>query len=186
MCEFTQREYSCGHFKFIAARWCNLYKRTHRRCQPDIAHFEYRADEICGQCRPQEVPAWQHLIRSNAPISITGITGINSLDDCCRDLDLVPWLGADRPGSCTRRPPTTCRPGSMTPLSLSSRSGSGMGVPVSASSPSLPSSSASSSTASSSKASKTTSGTATTFGSNTVLSGKIRRHSNRASVTLRQ
>lgn len=49
MCEFTQREYSCGHFKFIAARWCNLYKRTHRRCQPDIAHFEYRADEICGR-----------------------------------------------------------------------------------------------------------------------------------------
>ncbi|EFW99004.1 hypothetical protein CMQ_4856 [Grosmannia clavigera kw1407] len=81
MCEFTQREYSCGHFKFIAARWCNLYKRTHRRCQPDITHFEYRANEICGQCRPQEVPEWQHLIKRHTPHSVTGIASINSLGD---------------------------------------------------------------------------------------------------------
>ena len=47
MCEFTQREYRCGHFKFIAARWCNLYRRTHRRCPPEVAHFEFRANEIC-------------------------------------------------------------------------------------------------------------------------------------------
>ncbi|CAK7202886.1 hypothetical protein SEUCBS139899_005613 [Sporothrix eucalyptigena] len=178
MCEFTQREYSCGHFKFIAARWCNLYKRTHRRCPPEIAHFEFRADEICGQCRPQEVPAWQHLIRTNTPVSITGITGINSLDDCCRDLDLVPWMGADRPGSCTRRSttpgPRGTSPPSGTPSQRSGVSGSGLYSPSS----------------SSSSTSKST-GTTSTVGSSTVLSGKIsrdsvRRHSSRASVTLRQ
>ncbi|OAA57969.1 hypothetical protein SPI_06854 [Niveomyces insectorum RCEF 264] len=82
MCEFTQREYGCGHFKFIAARWCNVYKRTHRRCQPDITHFEYRADEICGQCRPQEIPPWRHLISPSnaAPASrTTGLGRVRSL-----------------------------------------------------------------------------------------------------------
>ncbi|CAK7231407.1 hypothetical protein SBRCBS47491_007920 [Sporothrix bragantina] len=181
MCEFTQREYSCGHFKFIAARWCNLYKRTHRRCPPEIAHFEFRANEICGQCRPQEVPAWQHLIRTNTPVSITGITGINSLEDCCRDLDLVPWMGADRPGSCTRRSTASGLRGTSPPSGTPSHrstgvSGSGL---------------YSSSTTSSSSSSSKSTGTTSTVGSSTVLSGKIsrdsvRRHSNRASVTLRQ
>ncbi|CAK7234627.1 hypothetical protein SCUCBS95973_008998 [Sporothrix curviconia] len=191
MCEYTQREYACGHFKFIAARWCNLYRRTHRRCPPEIAHFEYRTNEICGQCRPQEVPAWQHLVRSNAPVSITGITGINSLADCYRDMDLVPWLGADRRGSCTRRPAAT---GSRVilppPATAPHRSGSGLYAPpasTSSASASVSTSSASSSSSSSSKSAGTTSAA----GSSTVLSGKIsrdsvRRHAKKASVTLRQ
>lgn len=66
MCEFTQREYSCGHFRFIAARWCNLYKISHRRCHPDVTHFEFRQHEICGICQPYEMPAWFHAVKAAA------------------------------------------------------------------------------------------------------------------------
>ena len=37
-----QREYGCGHYKFIAAEWCQAYAQTHRRCAPNVTHFEYR------------------------------------------------------------------------------------------------------------------------------------------------
>lgn len=42
MCDYTQREYSCGHFRWIASRWCRDYTLTHKRCQPNVTHFEYR------------------------------------------------------------------------------------------------------------------------------------------------
>jgi len=42
MCDYTQREYSCGHFRWIASKWCKDYTLTHKRCQPNVTHFEYR------------------------------------------------------------------------------------------------------------------------------------------------
>ena len=48
MCDYTQREYSCGHFRWIASKWCREYTTTHKRCQPNVTHFEYRAEELCG------------------------------------------------------------------------------------------------------------------------------------------
>lgn len=42
MCDYTQREYSCGHFRWIASKWCRDYTITHKRCQPNVTHFEYR------------------------------------------------------------------------------------------------------------------------------------------------
>ena len=50
MCDYTQREYSCGHFRWIASKWCREYTTTHKRCQPNVTHFEYRAEELCGTC----------------------------------------------------------------------------------------------------------------------------------------
>ncbi len=49
MCDYTQREYSCGHFRWIASKWCREYTTTHKRCQPNVTHFEYRAEELCGE-----------------------------------------------------------------------------------------------------------------------------------------
>jgi len=48
MCDYTQREYSCGHFRWIASKWCRDYAITHKRCQPNVTHFDYRAEELCG------------------------------------------------------------------------------------------------------------------------------------------
>lgn len=52
MCDYTQREYSCGHFRWIASKWCRDYTITHKRCQPNVTHFEYRAEELCGMFAP--------------------------------------------------------------------------------------------------------------------------------------
>jgi len=52
MCDYTQREYSCGHFRWIASKWCRDYTITHKRCQPNVTHFEYRAEELCGKHHP--------------------------------------------------------------------------------------------------------------------------------------
>jgi hypothetical protein len=46
MCDYTQREYSCGHFRWIASKWCKDYTITHKRCQPNVTHFEYRYADI--------------------------------------------------------------------------------------------------------------------------------------------
>jgi hypothetical protein len=84
MCDYTQREYSCGHFRWIASKWCRDYTITHKRCQPNVTHFEYRAEELCGtfcarsqvisrepetnilppgECKPKEYPPWENLIK---------------------------------------------------------------------------------------------------------------------------
>ncbi|KAK3938268.1 hypothetical protein QBC46DRAFT_265721, partial [Diplogelasinospora grovesii] len=47
------REYSCGHFRWIASKWCKEYTITHRRCEPNVTHFECRAEEVCGECKPK-------------------------------------------------------------------------------------------------------------------------------------
>lgn len=48
MCDYTQREYSCGHFRWIASKWCRDYTMTHKRCEPNVTHFEYKSKEPCG------------------------------------------------------------------------------------------------------------------------------------------
>jgi hypothetical protein len=40
MCNFIQREYGCGHFRFIASKWCIDYTMTHKRCPPQVTHYE--------------------------------------------------------------------------------------------------------------------------------------------------
>ncbi|KAK4117412.1 hypothetical protein N656DRAFT_699712 [Canariomyces notabilis] len=69
MCDYTQREHACEHIRWIAARWCRQYTITHKRCPPNITHFEYR-HELCGDCKArlnQKPVAWEHLItRPNA------------------------------------------------------------------------------------------------------------------------
>ncbi|KAK4131249.1 hypothetical protein BT67DRAFT_388699 [Trichocladium antarcticum] len=63
MCDYTQREYSCGHFRWIASQWCPCYANTHKRCQPNVKNWEVRSTELCGECKPKEYPAWENLIR---------------------------------------------------------------------------------------------------------------------------
>ncbi|GAB1311959.1 ShKT domain-containing protein [Madurella fahalii] len=55
MCEYTQREYSCGHFR--------QYKSNETRCSrlPDITAFKDR-DMICGECRAQQNPLQWALV----------------------------------------------------------------------------------------------------------------------------
>ena len=40
MCNFIQREYGCGHHRYIASVWCKSYTTTHRRCPPQVTHYE--------------------------------------------------------------------------------------------------------------------------------------------------
>jgi hypothetical protein len=37
-----KREFHCGHFRWIVARWCSLYLKTEMRCPLSVAHYEYR------------------------------------------------------------------------------------------------------------------------------------------------
>ncbi|KAK3360770.1 hypothetical protein B0T25DRAFT_133571 [Lasiosphaeria hispida] len=62
MYDFTQQEYSCGHFWWIASKWCRDYTLTYKRCQPNI-HFEFRAEEICGEYKPKAYPPWENMIK---------------------------------------------------------------------------------------------------------------------------
>ncbi|KAK3687911.1 hypothetical protein B0T22DRAFT_141069 [Podospora appendiculata] len=63
MCEFTQREYSCGHFRWVASQWCREYRTTHKRCEPNVTHFKYRGEERCGNCKPEAPVAWEGMIK---------------------------------------------------------------------------------------------------------------------------
>ncbi|KXX82359.1 hypothetical protein MMYC01_201307 [Madurella mycetomatis] len=65
MCDYTQREHRCDHFRWIASRWCQAYAVTHKRCTPNVTHFEYKP-VLCGECKAkfnQEPCPWEHLIR---------------------------------------------------------------------------------------------------------------------------
>ncbi|KAK1758083.1 hypothetical protein QBC47DRAFT_132831 [Echria macrotheca] len=64
MCVYTQREYECGHFRWIASVWCLDYSLTHKKCQPEVHFFEYR-DQVCGECMKPKPCAWEHLIKRN-------------------------------------------------------------------------------------------------------------------------
>ncbi|KAK0655036.1 hypothetical protein B0T16DRAFT_450780 [Cercophora newfieldiana] len=69
MCNFTQREYSCGHYRWIASQWCREYTLTHKRCQPDVTDWEYKAEVICGECKAKAralhgpYVAWEGMIK---------------------------------------------------------------------------------------------------------------------------
>ncbi|KAL2180652.1 uncharacterized protein P884DRAFT_192434, partial [Thermothelomyces heterothallicus CBS 202.75] len=56
--------YSCDHFRWIASKWCRDYTMTHKRCESNITHFEYRyVAELCGECKSKELPPWMGLIK---------------------------------------------------------------------------------------------------------------------------
>lgn len=38
----AKREYACRHMRWIASRWCREYTITHKRCKPNVAHFEQK------------------------------------------------------------------------------------------------------------------------------------------------
>ncbi|KAK3290307.1 uncharacterized protein B0H64DRAFT_447371 [Chaetomium fimeti] len=75
MCNFIQREYSCGHFRFIASRWCDVYTITHKRCKPDITHFEYVAMLLCGDCKAKNQPpcAWESMIKRHNKRAVASV-----------------------------------------------------------------------------------------------------------------
>ena len=37
-----QREFSCGHYRWIASQWCWKYSRYCRRCKPNVTDFEFK------------------------------------------------------------------------------------------------------------------------------------------------
>ncbi|KAK3934099.1 hypothetical protein QBC46DRAFT_274461, partial [Diplogelasinospora grovesii] len=57
------RKYSCGHFRWVASEWCREYCTTHKRCEPNVTHFEHRDEEVCGDCKPTSYPAWESMIK---------------------------------------------------------------------------------------------------------------------------
>ncbi|KAK2059307.1 hypothetical protein LY76DRAFT_28874 [Colletotrichum caudatum] len=71
MCNYTQREFSCNHVRWIVSRWCPLYARTQRRCPPHVTHCEYRGNEVCGECKPTVPIVWENMIRrNNTPVRL--------------------------------------------------------------------------------------------------------------------
>ncbi|KAL8403174.1 hypothetical protein RB594_008438 [Gaeumannomyces avenae] len=65
MCEWTDRQYSCGHHRVIAAMWCSKFIRIQLRCQPpQVKNREYRPEEICSDCAKmhREPVAWEFMI----------------------------------------------------------------------------------------------------------------------------
>ncbi|KAM7205704.1 hypothetical protein V8F33_001030 [Rhypophila sp. PSN 637] len=52
MCDFKQRDYACGHRRWLAFRHCAEYIRTRRRnCATNVLEFEERPNDICGECK---------------------------------------------------------------------------------------------------------------------------------------
>ncbi|KAK0749035.1 hypothetical protein B0T18DRAFT_322389 [Schizothecium vesticola] len=69
MCDYAQREYKCGHFRWIASRWCLDYTMSQKRCPPNVVYFEVRPSCLralnpCGEClaKTNQVP-WESMIR---------------------------------------------------------------------------------------------------------------------------
>ncbi|KAK3353864.1 hypothetical protein B0T25DRAFT_456072 [Lasiosphaeria hispida] len=67
MADRRQREYSCRHFRWIASKWCKEYTLTHKRCQPNqfprYTNIPWRAEEVCGECKPKDYIPWENMIR---------------------------------------------------------------------------------------------------------------------------
>jgi hypothetical protein len=52
------------HAVTSASKWCRDYTITHKRCQPNVTHFEYRAEELCGILTSLNLGSRQgHLVR---------------------------------------------------------------------------------------------------------------------------
>ncbi|KAK0612402.1 hypothetical protein B0T17DRAFT_499489 [Bombardia bombarda] len=66
MCEYTQREYDCGHFRWVASKWCKVYSATSRCNQREITSFQKKLQE-CGECRTRRQPPmpWEDMILGN-------------------------------------------------------------------------------------------------------------------------
>ncbi|KAF1834366.1 hypothetical protein BDW02DRAFT_498509 [Decorospora gaudefroyi] len=48
MCDYTQVQYKCNHFRYVVKAWCTKYQQTHIRCPPNLTAVEYRLGENCG------------------------------------------------------------------------------------------------------------------------------------------
>ncbi|KAM7201420.1 hypothetical protein V8F20_004884 [Naviculisporaceae sp. PSN 640] len=73
MCDFKQsrkqRDYKCGHIRWLAIRVCDEYKRTgnRRSCGLNVLEFEDRPNDICGECKPNilsQAPWMNSFLRS--------------------------------------------------------------------------------------------------------------------------
>lgn len=80
MCDFIKRKYDCYHHRFIASEWCPSYTKTHRRCLPEIKHYEWQVKHCChALCWPLTASEY----------SVRGLCG-----DCkAREQPPVPWEG---------------------------------------------------------------------------------------------
>ncbi|KAK4133557.1 hypothetical protein BT67DRAFT_382683 [Trichocladium antarcticum] len=67
MCDFIKRKYDCYHHRFIASEWCPSYTTTHKRCPPEIKHYEWQVKHrcLCGDCKAREQPPvpWEGMIK---------------------------------------------------------------------------------------------------------------------------
>ncbi|KAK3396132.1 hypothetical protein B0T20DRAFT_261936 [Sordaria brevicollis] len=71
MCNYTQREYSCGHIRWLASKHCVDYKERRKKCQPTIMDFEERPQAVCGNCRQpsEQPPSMTAFMRKLLPMS---------------------------------------------------------------------------------------------------------------------
>ncbi|KAH7628431.1 hypothetical protein B0T09DRAFT_343796 [Sordaria sp. MPI-SDFR-AT-0083] len=71
MCNYTQREYSCGHIRWLASKHCADYKERRKKCQPTIMDFEERPQTVCGNCRQpsEQSPSMTAFMRKLLPMS---------------------------------------------------------------------------------------------------------------------
>ncbi|KAK8106631.1 hypothetical protein PG999_009990 [Apiospora kogelbergensis] len=86
MCDYTQVEYSCGHFRFRAQRWCSHYERTHRVCPPNITTGELRGDELCTDCRPRKPVPWgayDSVMRARGAVCLVEVLNEDHHGLCC-------------------------------------------------------------------------------------------------------
>ncbi|KAL2112152.1 hypothetical protein VUR80DRAFT_8408 [Thermomyces stellatus] len=67
MCDYIERQLRCGHVKLIVHAWCPNYRRTEVKCPPNIVHWEYWSERICGDCQPPQrlAPEWESMIKRN-------------------------------------------------------------------------------------------------------------------------
>ncbi|KAI1318093.1 hypothetical protein F5Y16DRAFT_392310 [Xylariaceae sp. FL0255] len=63
MCDYTQVEYLCQHFRWTVLKWCEKYERSYKRCPPNIKQLEVRNNEKCSDCKPPPEVAWGWMIK---------------------------------------------------------------------------------------------------------------------------
>ncbi|KAK0715401.1 hypothetical protein B0H67DRAFT_489250, partial [Lasiosphaeris hirsuta] len=50
----------------VISKWYREYILTYKRCQPNVTYFEFRAEELCRECKPKTYPPCENIIkRSN-------------------------------------------------------------------------------------------------------------------------
>jgi len=83
-----QREYSCGHFIWLASAHCPEYKkavrsgsrRASKRCpRLEITDFESRPHDICGDCKPKVQAPWMDsFMKKTAPAAVVRVQPLSS------------------------------------------------------------------------------------------------------------